>query len=158
MQFHVDAGRRMSTQFVYALTVVAIGRACIAKQAVRNGRLRAQLGDPVTASDISFIVAAVWLSLIVVARGTVPSASALAGASWWVWLGGVLGAFYVWSSAYSVSTLGVVTLMATLVFGQMVAAVALDAISAFGFQAREVSWTRLAAVVLVAAGLVLSRL
>ncbi len=76
------------------------------------------------------------LSIIVVARCTVPSVSAMAGAPWWVLVGGALGAFYVWSSIYSVSTLGVVTLMATLVFGQMVAAIVLDAIGAFGLQGR----------------------
>ncbi len=148
----------MSANYIFALSIVAIGGACIATQAVMNGRLSDHLGDPVTAAAISFIVAAVLLSIIVVARGTVPSASVMAGAPWWVWVGGALGAFYVWSSIYSVSTLGVVTLMATLVFGQMVAAIVLDAIGAFGLQVREVSWTRMAAVAMVAGGLVLSRL
>lgn len=148
----------MTAHTIIALTVVAIGGACIATQAVMNGRLSAHLGDPVTAAAISFIVAAVLLSVIVVARGTVPTAATMTGAPWWVWVGGALGAFYVWSSIYAVSTLGVVTLMATLVFGQMIAAIVLDAIGAFGLTVREVSWTRIAAVAMVAGGLALSRI
>jgi transporter family-2 protein len=147
----------MTVPYITALIIVAIGGACIATQAVINGRLSAHLGDPVTAAAISFIVAALLLSAIVVARGGVPSASAISGAPWWVWVGGALGAFYVWSAVYSVSTLGVVTLMAALVFGQLAAALVLDAIGAFGLQVRAISWTRIAAVAMVAGGLILSR-
>lgn len=148
----------MTTQYLFALVLVAIGGACIATQAVINGRLSTHVGDPVTAAAISFIVAAVLLSVIVVARGSVPSGATLSSVPWWAWVGGALGAFYVWSAVSSVGTLGVLTLMATLVFGQLVAALVLDAIGAFGLQVRDISWTRIAAVAMVAGGLLLSRL
>jgi transporter family-2 protein len=64
--------------------------------------------------------------------------------------GCALGAVYVWAAASSVGTLGVVTLVAALVFGQLAAALVLDATGAFGMAVREVSWTRIAAVGLVA--------
>ena len=70
----------------------------------------------------------------------------------------MLGAAYVWAAAWTVGTLGVVTMIAGLVFGQLAAALLIDATGAFGVAVREVSPTRLAAVALVGAGLVLSRL
>jgi transporter family-2 protein len=85
-------------------------------------------------------------------------ASRASAPPWWAWVGCALGAVYVWAAASSVGTLGVVTLVAALVFGQLAAALVLDATGAFGMAVREVSWTRIAAVGLVGAGLILSRL
>lgn len=147
----------MSAQYLFALLAIAVGGACIATQAPINSRLGSHVGDPVTAAAISFIVGAIVLSLIVLARGAVPSGAQMAAAPWWAWVGGALGAIYVWAAVWAVGTLGVVTMVAALIFGQLAAALLLDAIGAFGLQVREISWTRIAAVVMVAGGLVLSR-
>ncbi len=147
----------MSAQYLFALLAIAVGGACIATQAPINSRLGSHVGDPVAAAAISFIVGAIVLSLIVLARGAVPSGAQMAAAPWWAWVGGALGAIYVWAAVWAVGTLGVVTMVAALIFGQLAAALALDAIGAFGLQVREISWTRIAAVVMVAGGLVLSR-
>ena len=77
---------------------------------------------------------------------------------WWAWFGGTLGTIYVASSLWAVHVLGVVTMVAALILGQLLAALALDASGAFGMAVREISPTRIAAVGCVAAGLVLSRL
>ena len=148
----------MSSQYLFALIAIAVGGACISTQAPINARLGSYVGDPVVAAAISFIVGAIVLSLIVVLRGAVPSGGQMAAAPWWAWVGGALGAVYVWAAVWSVGTLGVLTMVAALIFGQLAAALVLDAVGAFGLQVREISWTRIAAVGLVAAGLVLSRL
>ena len=62
------------------------------------------------------------------------------------------------ASIWSVAILGVVTMIAALILGQLVAALLLDASGAFGLPVKEISLTRIGAVALVAAGLVLSRL
>jgi transporter family-2 protein len=72
--------------------------------------------------------------------------------------GGVLGATYVLSATWGVSQLGVVTMVAALVLGQMAAAMVIDATGVLGMAAREVSLQRVMAAGLVAAGLVLSRI
>ncbi|MDJ0858551.1 MAG: DMT family transporter [Dinoroseobacter sp.] len=139
------------------LGAVALGGAGIATQAPINATLARQAGDPVAAAAISFGVGFMVLSAIVLLRGTVPSPAALAPLPWWAWTGGALGAIYVWAAAWSVSTIGVVSLVAALVLGQLLAALVLDAVGAFGMAAREISLKRIAAVILVAAGLFLSR-
>ena len=64
---------------------------------------------------------------------------------------GALGAFYVRASIRSVPRLGVVTLVAALVFGQLACAIALDATGAFGVPVKEIGWNG-RAVAMVAAG------
>jgi transporter family-2 protein len=76
----------------------------------------------------------------------------------WTLVGGVLGAWYVFAAVWGVASLGVVTLVAALVFGQMAAALLIDATGSLGMVVREITPTRIAAAGLVLAGLVLSRL
>jgi transporter family-2 protein len=141
-----------------ALATIALGGVAIAVQAPINSRLAGHVGDPVAAAAISFLVGFLVLGSIVAARGTMPGLQAMANAPWWAWTGGALGAIYVWAAVWSVSALGVVTMVAALIFGQLTAALVLDAVGAFGLQVREISWTRILAVAFVAVGLILSRL
>ena len=55
-------------------------------------------------------------------------------------------------------TLGVVTLIAAMIAGQMTAALVIDATGAFGGQVHPIDARRLLAAALVAGGVVLSRL
>ena len=143
---------------IWALLASFAGGIALALQAPINGRLSAHAGDSMAATAISFAVGLAILVTLTALRGEIPSLDRLSGIPWWAWTGGALGAFYVWSALWSVGTLGVVTLIAALILGQMAAALLMDAIGAFGLAAREISAQRVAAVALVATGVVLSRL
>jgi transporter family-2 protein len=143
---------------IWAIIASIVGGIAVAMQAPINGRLSAGLGDSMAAAAVSFAVGLGALVAMSLVRGAVPSAERIASVPWWAWTGGLLGAFYVWSALWSVAKLGVVTLISALILGQMAAALAIDAIGAFGVPGRAVSAQRIAAVALVAAGLVLSRL
>ncbi|MGL5009961.1 MAG: DMT family transporter [Paracoccaceae bacterium] len=139
------------------LIVVAAGMA-LSTQAPLNASLARVLGQPVAAAAVSFGVGfAVLVVLSLLLGGTAPLAR-LPAATWWQITGGFLGAFYVWAVIWGVPSLGVVTTVAALILGQMVAALVLDATGLFGLPVHEISLTRIAAAGLVAAGLVLSRL
>jgi transporter family-2 protein len=148
----------MTPQFLLALAAITLGGACAALQAPVNARLGGHLGDPVAAAAASFAVGFAVLAAVTILRGSVPGLAQAAAAPWWAWAGGALGAVYVWSAVWSVGTLGVLTMVAGLILGQLVAALAIDAVGAFGLQVREISWTRIAAVGFVGVGLLLSRL
>jgi len=148
----------MTPNVLLALGVIALGGACAAMQAPVNARLGSHMGDTLPAAAISFLVGFLVLGALTTLGGRLPSLDQAAAAPWWAWACGVLGAAYVWAAAWTVGTLGVVTMIAGLVFGQLAAALLIDATGAFGVAVREVSPTRLAAVALVGAGLVLSRL
>jgi drug/metabolite transporter (DMT)-like permease len=78
-----------------------------------------------------------------------------AGAPWWSWVGGALGAFYVCSAIIFAQKLGAGTLTAVSVTAQLVTAIALDGLGLVGFHKRKVHWARLVGAVLLIAGMVL---
>ena len=147
---------------VAATLAVVAGGAAIAVQAPINGALNRALADPILTACVSFFVGfvallAIWLvSLAVRGQGYAPpELSALPA---WIWLGGVLGTVYVMATIWSVPKLGVLTLVAAAVFGQLAASLIIDAVGAFGLAARAISPTRILAVLMVMGGLLLSRL
>lgn len=143
---------------ILAAAAVTIGGACIAIQAPINGALGRMTGEPFLAAAISFGVGLVPLTALALARGGLPSAQVLGALPWWAWIGGPLGAVYVAASIWAVPQVGVLTVVAAAVLGQLVAALALDAIGAFGVPAQPVELKRLAAVAMVAGGVILSRI
>lgn len=140
------------------LAMLATGAGIALQGPVNAALARESGGGTLLATCLSFLVGFVALTVLVLARGPVPSATALAGVPAWAWTGGLLGAVYVAALAWAVPVLGVVTTIAAAVLGQMAAGLAVDALGAFGLPVHAATPTRLAAVALVGAGLVLSRL
>jgi len=147
----------MTPGFWIALVVIVAGGALLATQGPINAALARAAGDPVLAALISFAVGTVALAAAALLRGAAPSAAGLLAAPWWAWTGGLLGAYFVLAMVWTVPVLGVLTLAAAAVLGQMLAALALDATGAFGLAVQPVSPRRIAAVALVIGGLLLSR-
>ena len=142
----------------WAVAAVALGGVAIAVQAPINAALGRGLGAPVPAAAVSFGVGFLVLLAVSVLQGQGPAYLRLAQVPGWTLLGGILGAWYVFASIWGVSSLGVVTLVAALILGQMGAALVIDATGVLGMAVREVTPTRIAAAGLVLAGLLLSRL
>lgn len=76
---------------------------------------------------------------------------------WYGWLGGVYGAVFVTASAFAVSRIGVATTVTIFLVGQIVMAVILDHLGAFGVPRRPIDVGRLAGLGLLVAGTVLVR-
>ena len=140
----------------YLLFALAAG-AMLPFQAGVNAQLAAWAGSPIRAALISFAVGTAALVVVVLAaaRGWPDRAG---DAPWWVWVGGLLGAFYVAGSIVSAPRLGAVTLVAVLLAGQTVASLLVDHYGWVGFAEREITAGRIAGVALVAAGVALVRL
>ena len=136
---------------------VFLGGVAIAVQAPLNAALGRILGAPLPAATVSFGVGFVVLLGLSVATGTA-SLSRLSAVPLWLWGGGLLGAWYVTAVIWGVPAIGVLSAVATMILGQMIGALVLDHIGAFGIAVQQISGKRLAAAGLVAAGLVLSRL
>lgn len=137
------------------LTALVAG-ALMPIQAGVNARLRDFLGDPLVASLVSFCVGtAALLAFILATRTPWPSLAAASAAPWWSWFGGALGAFFVAVTIILAFKLGATGLMAWIIAGQLVASVLLDHTGSLGFAVREVSWPRMAGVLMLFAGAVL---
>lgn len=145
------------TSTLLGVALVFMAGMAIAVQAPINGALGRAAEDGVLAAGISFLVGFVVLAIFMLVRGKFPQPATLGNIPWWMWTGGALGAFYVWAALTAVQKLGVLSMTAALILGQLAAALAMDASGAFGIEVRSISWQRLVSVGLVAGGLVLSR-
>jgi bacterial/archaeal transporter family-2 protein len=141
----------------WAIAAVALGGVAIAVQAPINAALGRGLGAPVPAAAVSFAVGFLVLLAVSLVQGQGGAYLKLGQVPVWTLAGGFLGAWFVFAAVWGVSTLGVVTLVAAMVFGQMAAALVIDATGILGMAVREITLTRVAAAGLVMAGLVLSR-
>lgn len=139
------------------LVVLAVGVG-FGVQAPLNAALGRAIGSGLAAAAVSFGVGFAALLALTLATGQGALLGRAAGASPWLLTGGLLGAGVVWAMLWSVPAIGILTAFAALLLGQLTAALALDAFGAFGLPVHPVTPTRVLALVLVAAGLLLSRL
>lgn len=142
----------------WAIAAVVLGGVAVAVQAPINAALGRGLGAAVPAAAVSFGVGFAVLLALSLLQGLGGSFTKLTSVPLWTLAGGLLGAWYVFSATWGVASLGVVTMVAALVLGQMAAAMVIDATGALGMAVREITPQRIAASGLVMAGLVLSRL
>jgi bacterial/archaeal transporter family-2 protein len=122
-----------------------------------NAQLAEWLGGSVRAAFISFVVGAMALlvAVLVAARGWPDRAG---DAPWWVWTGGLLGAFYVLGSIVTAPKLGAATLVALILAGQALASLAVDHFGWVGFDEQPVTLLRVLGMLLLAGGVALVRL
>ncbi len=118
-----------------------------------NSQLRRVLQSANLAALISFTVGtAALIALILVMRTPMPAREAFAAVPYWAWLGGLLGAFYVASSTVVAAELGATTLLGLALAGQLATALVVDHFGWLGLPENPITWTRIAGVALVGAG------
>jgi transporter family-2 protein len=122
-----------------------------------NAQLAEWVGGSLRAAFISFVVGATALlvAVLVAARGWPDRAG---DAPWWVWTGGLLGAFYVLGSIVTAPKLGAATLVALILAGQALASLAVDHFGWVGFDEQPVTLLRVLGMLLLAGGVALVRL
>jgi len=143
--------------WLYLLFAFVAG-AMIPFQAGANAQLAHWVNSPIRAALASFVVG--MIALVVIAAFVFrpyPSAHRLGSAPWWVWIGGLLGAFYVVGSIVTAPKLGAATLIALVVAGQTVASLLIDQFGWVGFAERHVTPGRVAGMLLVLGGVTLVR-
>jgi transporter family-2 protein len=140
---------------LYALLALLAG-AGLPVQASVNSALRSHLGRPEWAALVNFLVGSAALGCALLAqRAAAPPAEAWGRAPWWAWTGGLLGAFFVAVTVVLTPRLGVVAMLALMLAGQVVAALAFDHFGLLGLAARGFTPTRALGAVLLVAGVLL---
>lgn len=141
-----------------ALVLAVAAGAMLPIQAGINAELARGIGGPTRAAFVSFLVGTIALAAVaLVATRGFPSVERLSSLPWWAWVGGLLGAFYVFGAIVAAPRLGAVLLIAAVVAGQAAASVVVDHFGWVGFAEHPVTPGRVAGVVLVAAGVLLVR-
>jgi bacterial/archaeal transporter family-2 protein len=139
----------------YVLFALAAG-AMLPIQFGINAQLATWVGGSLRAALVSFVVGALGLLVAVLfaARGWPDRADE---APWWVWIGGLLGAFYVLGSIVTAPKLGAATLVALILAGQAIASLLVDHFGWVGFDEQPITPLRVVGVLLLAGGVALVR-
>jgi transporter family-2 protein len=140
------------------LVLAAVAGMALPVQAGLNAQLADWVGGPVRAAAISFAVGTLALLAAVVVATRGEHARSVGDAPWWVWLGGVVGAFYVASVVAAAPRVGAVAVFAAVIAGQLACSLVLDHFGLIGYSEHHVSVGRIAGVACLAAGVTLVRL
>jgi bacterial/archaeal transporter family-2 protein len=141
--------------WLYAGLALLSGAALAVQVGVNNG-LKGRVGHPLSAATFSFATGTLALLAFALAiRPGWPKGSSLAGAPWWVWLGGVVGACYMVMTITYSNRLGAAGWLGVVVTGQILTSVVLDHYGLIGFAEHPITPWRLLGVGLLLAGAVL---
>jgi transporter family-2 protein len=136
--------------------LLAAGAGClVGMQAPINSRLGKAVGS-VQAASVSFVVGTLVLLLaLTVVSGGFGNLAQIGRAPWWALLGGLCGAVFVTIAIVTVRTLGASGLSAVVITGQLVVSVVIDRLGLLGIAKQPVGASRIAGLILLAAGVVL---
>ena len=140
---------------LYILLALAIGL-LLPIQVGINTELAQRISIPVTASFFSFAVGTIGLMICLwVLRGPWPDLNTITTVPKWLWLGGLIGAFAVFGSIISGPKIGLLSLVALVLAGQLLASLILDHYGWLGFPVRELSFGRISGSVLLLIAVIL---
>lgn len=147
----------MNPALLFSLAAAFVGGSLLALQAPTNALLARGVGSAVNAALVSFVVGTIALLAVAAALGARPVAGETAALPWYAWVGGFYGAFFVAVAAFAAPRMGVTFFLIAAIAGQLVMALLLDRVGAFGIPRVEISPVRIAGVLLVVAGAFLVR-
>jgi len=143
-------------EFIYYLLALVSGLA-VTLQVSINGELRTQLGSPILSSLINFVVGAIALGLVLfytLINGSyvLPGANQIRNISWWMLTGGILGAFYVFTTITAAPKIGFANMFNLVICGQIILAVIFDHFGFLGNDVHLMNPYRFLGVLLLVAG------
>ena len=141
---------------LYWLLAAAAG-AGLAAQAGVNTQLRAATGSALWTSLISASITVVLLGAAVLMQRDELPTTGYGRYPWWIWTGGIAGALYVLAAVTLARPLGVATLFAAIIVGQLMAGLVIDHFGWFNMTVHRVSPERLIGAALLVAGMALIR-
>ena len=142
----------------FSLLLAVMTGAGVAVMAVVNARLRVWLGGPFWAAAAQFLVALILVLFVaLLTRQPAVATTGLARAPWWVWTGGAFSATFIVVSMVLTPKLGTALTLASIMVGQLSAALVVDHYGLFGGTVIRMSPARVLGVALLLLGVVLIR-
>ncbi|MCK4509721.1 MAG: DMT family transporter [Desulfuromonadales bacterium] len=142
----------MSSTTFFLLMALLAGIS-VPTQAGINAQLGLWTRSPVLASTISFMVGTLTLVLYsLITRIPLPGFATAGNHPWWIWVGGILGAFFVTTTIILVPKLGATTMVTMILAGQMFASLLLDHFGLLGYPLHPISLGRIAGVLMLCGG------
>lgn len=178
------SSQAVSMRWLWQCTGVLLG-ALSAGQTAINGHLGSELGSATHAALISFAIGSLLLAIIVFvqqirshnnsqwsssrqtsdlqrtrrldsspARGL----ARVSGTPWWFWIGGLLGAAFVFGNSYLAPLLGTGLTVVIVLLGQICAGLAVDRFGLLRARRRKVTLLQMLGVAVLLAGVIIIRM
>jgi transporter family-2 protein len=145
--------RPVKTRHVGWIGLGVVAGAVLPVQGAINAKLRADLHAPIAVALISFAVATLAISVVLLFNRTPPPTLApLKDMPWWGWLGGGCAAAYVTATFLLIPEIGAATTVVLTVTGQQVASALIDHRGLFRMPRRPFTFVRVAGLSLLVAG------
>lgn len=123
-----------------------------------NARFAEHAGAKVWGGVANFSIGLLAMLLVTLAfRPPAPSAAKLGAGPWWMWLGGLCGAFFVTLALILVPRIGAATYLTAMIAGQLLASIVIDHFGHMGLPVREITPGRCAGIALVFGGMAMVR-
>lgn len=143
------------TKYIFIFAALIIG-GFLSVQGSINTQLSSFLKHPLQASLTNFLVGTVVLILLNIAlRTSMPTISEMKAVPWYLFLGGAIGAMFVTSVVLLIPQIGVTTMLAASIAGQLIIAAIIDHYGFFGISVHTISLSRVAGIVLLILGIIL---
>ena len=149
--------QKMKTQVLLIILAILAG-AVLPLQAGLNVQLGKSVHQPIFAAFASFLIGTIGLLVyLLLVKFDFSSIAQTKTVSPWVWIAGILGAFYVAAVIILAPRLGVALTFVLVVAGQMVVSIIFDHFGLLGLPVKQVNWPRLLGVGFLIAGVLLIR-
>ncbi len=143
------------TTFIYIALAIIIG-GFIPIQGSINTKLASYFNHPLRASFISFLVGTLTLIIInLFVKESLPSFERIFRMPFHIFIGGILGAFFVTSMIFLIPKIGTAALLGASVAGQMLVSIVIDHRGLLEVPVHPASILRLAGVLLLFSGVYL---
>lgn len=136
-----------------ALMAIAIGM-LLPLQGLVNARLGGQIGGPIGAAFVSFLVGTILLGVYLLLSRTALTPGSQARFPPWIWAGGAFGAVYVACFTLLIPRLGSASLICLAILGQVTASLLLEHFGVLQIE-RRVDAVRVVGALLVIFGVLL---
>jgi transporter family-2 protein len=147
--------------FSVAISQVVLAVLCgvaTAYQPGINARFAEHAGSKIHGGVLNFAVGLVAMVLVaVLMRAGTPDLQRLSQGPWWMWIGGLCGAFFVTLSLILVPKMGATSYLAAMLAGQFVASLIIDHFGHVGLPVQAVTPGKIIGVLLIIGGVVCVR-
>lgn len=147
----------MKFQFLFIVIAIIAG-AVLPLQAGLNVILGKATHQPIFSAFVSFLVGTLVLFVyLLVIRFDFTSITQAKSVTPWVWISGLLGAFYVSTVIILAPKLGVALTFSLIVAGQMIISLVFDHFGLLGLPVKQINWPKAIGMVMLIIGVILIR-
>jgi len=143
----------MYTKYFLVAIALLIG-GLLSIQGSLNSHLGAFLKHPLQAAFVNFFVGTIALFILnIVLKTEIPTSKELVKVPVYLFFGGLLGAIYVTSAVVLIPKIGVTSMLAASIAGQLIISSVIDHFGFFNVPVHPISFGRIAGIALLATGI-----